>query len=71
MAALELLTAAQALEFLQPLKPGRGVLRAYHEVRARVAVLEQDRYLADDIVQLEALVRSGALAAIWQEFADA
>ena len=71
MAALELLTAAQALEFLKPLTPGRGVMRAYHEVRAVVAALEQDRYLADDIMQLEMLVRSGALASIWQEFPDA
>jgi histidine ammonia-lyase len=71
IAALELLTAAQALEFLKPLHPGRGVKRAYEQVRARVAALEQDRYLADDIRQLETLVRSGELASIWQEFPDA
>jgi histidine ammonia-lyase len=64
--AIELMTAAQALEFLHPLKPGTGVQRAYELVRARVPALEQDRVLAGDIQQLEALVRDGRLAALWQ-----
>jgi histidine ammonia-lyase len=67
MAALELLTAAQALEFLKPLRPGRGVQRAYDLVREHVTPLAQDRVLADDIRALEALVRSGAFARIWEE----
>ena len=71
MAALELLTAAQALEFLKPLRPGRGVRVAYDAVRARVAPLAADRYLADDIAQLEALVRGGTLANVWQQFGEA
>ncbi len=65
--AIELLTAAQALEFLKPLRPGRGVHKAYEMVRARVAPLEQDRVLAGDIAQLEALVRDGSLARLWQD----
>jgi histidine ammonia-lyase len=64
MAALELLTAAQALEFLRPLRPGRGVEIAYGIVRERVAPLETDRVLADDIAALEELVRSGRFATI-------
>jgi histidine ammonia-lyase len=67
MAALELLTAAQALEFLRPLRPGRGVGIGYDRVRERVAPLEQDRVLHHDIEALEDLVRGGALADIWQE----
>jgi histidine ammonia-lyase len=63
--AIELLTAAQALEFLKPLRPGAGVARAYDMVRALVPALEQDRVLAGDIQQLETLVRGGDLATIW------
>ena len=40
VAAVELMCAAQALEFLKPLQPGRGVRRAYALVRERVAPLE-------------------------------
>jgi histidine ammonia-lyase len=65
MAALELLTAAQALEFLRPLRPGRGVAAAYELVRAVVPALEQDRVLYGDIARLEQLVRDGAFAGIW------
>jgi len=71
MAALELMTAAQALEFLKPLRPGRGVAVAYEQVRAVVPKLEQDRVLAPDIAALEQLVRSGALSTVWQQFGDA
>jgi histidine ammonia-lyase len=65
MIALELLTAAQALEFLKPLRPGRGVQQAYALVREHVSPLIADRVLAPDIAALEALVKSGALATIW------
>jgi histidine ammonia-lyase len=71
LAALELLCAAQALEFLKPLMPGRGVALAYGLVRDRVAPLEQDRVLAPDIAALELLVREGALADLWSRFGDA
>ena len=66
MAALELLTAAQGLEFLKPLRPGRGVAAAYDLVRERVQPLAHDRVLAGDIAALEALVREGAFACLWQ-----
>ena len=62
--ALELMTAAQALEFLQPLKPGVGVGRAYERVRASVPALAQDRVLAGDIASVETLVRAGAFSDI-------
>jgi histidine ammonia-lyase len=66
MAALELLTAAQALEFLRPLRPGRGVEQARAAVRTRVPPLDADRVLAGDIAAVEELVRSGSLAELWQ-----
>jgi histidine ammonia-lyase len=71
VAALELLTAAQALEFLKPLRPGRGVAAAYDTVRAAVPALAGDRVLAGDIAALEKLVRDGAFARIWADFPDA
>jgi histidine ammonia-lyase len=71
LAALELLCAAQALEFLKPLAPGRGVAVAHEIVRTRVAPLERDRVLAPDIRALEVLVREGAFADVWRRFDDA
>lgn len=47
--AIELLCAAQMLEFRQPLKPGEGVWSAFTLVRARVSKLEHDRVMAPDI----------------------
>lgn len=62
--ALELLAAAQALEFLKPLRPGRGVASAYSLVREVSAPLERDRELGADLAALESLVREGRFAAI-------
>ena len=62
--AIEWLCAAQALEFLKPLRPGAGVEQAYRILRERVAPLERDRVLAPDIEAATELVRAGALAAI-------
>jgi histidine ammonia-lyase len=64
---IELMCAAQALEFLKPLRPGRRVGDAYTLVRERIAPLGADRVLAPDIDAAAALVRSGALASLWQE----
>jgi histidine ammonia-lyase len=63
---IELLCAAQALEFLKPLHPGAGVERAYRAVRERVAPLDEDRVLAPDIAAAATLVREGALAELWR-----
>jgi histidine ammonia-lyase len=61
---IEAMCAAQALEFLKPLRPGRGVERGYRLVRERIAPLERDRVLSDDIGAAAALVRSGSLAIV-------
>lgn len=57
--ALELLAAAQGLEFRRPLKPGRGVAAAYERIRERVRPLERDRVMGPDIEAVEAMVRAG------------
>ncbi len=64
--ALELLVAAQALEFLKPLRPGQGVQQAYQLVRAHVPALNTDRQLSPDIEQMIQLVHSGAFATLHQ-----
>jgi len=64
---IELMCAAQALEFLKPLRPGRGVDRAYRLIRERIAPLAGDRVLAPDIAAAADLVLSGALAGILRE----
>ena len=57
--AIELLAGAQGLEFLKPLKPGRGVARAHGVVRRDVPPLAGDRSLTGDIERVAAEVREG------------
>src|SRR5579885_645942 len=59
--AIELLCAAQMLEFRRPLKPGRGVQVAYERVRALVPALTNDRPPAHDIERLAQAVLDGRL----------
>ncbi len=58
--AIELLAAAQMLEFRKPLKPGQGVEQSYKIVRTYVEPLEQDRVLAPDIAALAQAMKNGA-----------
>jgi histidine ammonia-lyase len=68
--AIELLCAAQALEGLLPLKPGRGVEDAYRMLRGQVHPLDGDRVLAPDFETVRLMVREGAFAAITRERAS-
>jgi histidine ammonia-lyase len=56
--AIELITAAEALEYRKPLRPGRGVLPVFEQVRKHVERLGQDRVLAPDIEKVVAAIRS-------------
>ena len=58
--AIELMCAAQGLEFRRPLKSSGKVEQAYDAVRSVVPRLEQDRVLANDIDALASAVRAGA-----------
>ena len=62
--AIELLCAAQMLEFRKPLKPGVGVQRAYTLVRSHVPMLDQDRVLAPDIATMTKAVQDGEFASV-------
>ena len=57
--AIELLAAAEGLEFRRPLKAGVGVERAYTAVRALVPRLEEDRALSPDIERVASAIREG------------
>ena len=59
MLAIELLTAAEGLEYRAPLQPGRGVRRASEIVRSHVPRLTRDRALSSDIQQLAIALRRG------------
>ena len=60
---IELLAAAQAVEFLAPLEPGRGVAAAREFVRTRSPRVEDDRSLSADIEIVTETVRDGSLLA--------
>lgn len=61
--AVEMLTAAQALDFRSPLKPGIGVRLAHERVRADVAHAEEDYEVGTDIEHCTGLLRAGELIA--------
>ncbi len=58
LAAIELITAAEALEYRAPLVPGRGVKKAYEIVRSHVARLTADRSMSSDIQKIVAAIRA-------------
>jgi histidine ammonia-lyase len=61
--AIELLAGAQAVEFLAPLEPGRGVTAARAFVRTLSARLDDDRSLSADIERVASSVRDGSVVA--------
>ena len=62
--AIELLCAAQGLEFRKPLQPGRGVAEAVRRVRADIEPLTADRPPSPEIERLAAALRAGAFEGI-------
>jgi len=55
--AIELMCAAQGLEFLKPLKPGPKLAAVYDRVREHVPAIERDVQLSNYIESLALLVR--------------
>lgn len=62
--AIEMLAAAEGLEYRAPLQPGRGVMTAYEIVRRHVPRLVQDRALSGDIETIAAAIRRGEFDAL-------
>ncbi len=65
--AIELMAAAQAFDFLAPLKPGPASKAAFEIIRGDVAYLDDDRPLFDDINRLTETVRSGRIVEAVEE----
>jgi histidine ammonia-lyase len=61
--AIEVVSAAQALDFQLPLQPGSGVQAAYTRVRAWVPHLDRDRLLRPDLERVRRAIRDGSLVA--------
>jgi histidine ammonia-lyase len=59
--AVELLCAAQGIEFRAPLRTSDVLQRIIDRLRLDVPSLTEDRYLAGDLAKADALIRSGAL----------
>ncbi|HEX3926584.1 MAG TPA: aromatic amino acid lyase, partial [Gemmatimonadales bacterium] len=59
--AIEVLNAAQALDFHAPLEPGPGVKAARSALRSVVPALDVDRIMSDDLNAARRLVISGEL----------
>jgi len=58
---IELLTAAQGLEFRKPLSTSSALLGVLEVVRAEVPPLQNDRFLAPDLEKAAILIRNGKL----------
>lgn len=58
--AIELLAAAEGLEFRRPLKGGVGVEQAYDRVRKLSPTVEADRSMSSDIARVATAIREGA-----------
>jgi histidine ammonia-lyase len=59
--AIEFLTAAQAIEFLKPKKPGKGTSAAYAAIRKVVKPLDGDRLLYDEVKKVAELIKNDTL----------
>jgi histidine ammonia-lyase len=62
--ALEALGAAQGIDLLAPLKPGRLTAEAHAAIREKVPPLDHDRVLAPEIQTAIGLIHSGSLAKV-------
>lgn len=66
---IELLAAAQGIEFLRPLRSSHALEQVHALLRERCPAMMQDRYLAPDIEFASTLVANGALARILRTLA--
>ena len=59
--AIELFTAAQALDFRKPMKPGKGVDVAHKHIRDVIPHADTDHFFKDDISRSLELLKEGSL----------
>ncbi len=60
---VELICAAQGVEFRAPLTTSSTLQAAMRDIRTRIATIEEDRFLAGDIAEAARMVADGSLAA--------
>lgn len=65
--AIEMMCAAQGLDFHQPLHPGKGTGKAYRMIRKYVDRLDEDRIIHQDILKIHELLHSGELLSAVEE----
>jgi histidine ammonia-lyase len=68
--AIELLCAAQGIDFRGSDNLGEGTKVAYSLLRKHVPMLREDRVLSNDIKAVVGLIRSGQLANAVKEIVD-
>jgi len=68
--AIELLAAAQGIEFLRPLASSPPLEAAHALLRQQCAAMPVDRSLAADIERASALVQGGAMARVFRTLPD-
>lgn len=69
--AIELITAAQALDYRKPLRPGAGVAHAHKLIRERIPHREADYYFQEDLTPAIEMIRSTELVDTVSHFLDA
>jgi len=62
--AIEAMAAAQAIDFLAPLKTSRPLQQAHAAIRAVCATMGEDRVMYKDFARISALIASGELAEV-------
>ncbi|MGA9472882.1 MAG: histidine ammonia-lyase [Terriglobales bacterium] len=63
---IEAMAAAQAIDFLAPLKPSKPLQRAHAAIRSVCAIMEKDRVMYQDFERISELIAGGKLAAVLQ-----
>jgi histidine ammonia-lyase len=66
---IELLYAAQAMDFHAPLRSGKILDAVYRKIREVIPPLEKDRILYEDMETAIELVKGGSLLALAQQVA--
>jgi histidine ammonia-lyase len=67
---IELLAAAQGIDFLRPLATSEPLARVHDTLRERCLSVDRDRSLAPDIEHATALITDGSLARILRNLPD-
>lgn len=65
---IELLAAAQALEFRRPLKTSPVLESVYELIRVSIPAIEEDRVLHDDFIKMQRLMRFGHLIDVVKKY---